>query len=202
MGASADLLGDIDLSLGLEAAKLRVARVGEAAIDSGSLSLKVTKTGADLSLDRLSVAGLGGAAVEARGASGPQGRWLTLQLDAKKLRDFAALIGRVAPGRLSRILVQRADALSPAKATLEARATGPGVVGGFALDSVKAQGSAGQSQFTLKAERSGEPAAGVAADLHARRAGGRGVVAASRTNAAVRIERTSADRGFGERGMG
>jgi len=162
LGASADFLGDVDLSLALDAAKLRVARVGEAAIDSGSLSLKVTKTGADLSLDRLSVAGLGGATVEVRGASGPQGRWLTLQLNAEKLRDFAALIGRVAPGRLSRLLVQRADMLSPAKATLEARATGPGAVGGFALDSVKAQGSAGQSQFTLKAERSGEAAAGVA----------------------------------------
>ena len=54
LGASADFLGDIDLSLALDAAKLRVARVGEAAVDSGSLSLKVTKTGADLSLDRLS----------------------------------------------------------------------------------------------------------------------------------------------------
>ena len=70
LGASADFLGDVDLSLALDAAKLRVARVGEAAIDSGSLSLKVTKTGADLSLDRLSVAGLGGATVEARGARG------------------------------------------------------------------------------------------------------------------------------------
>ena len=164
LSASADFLGDIDLSLALDATKLRVARVGGAAIDSGSLSLKVTKTGADLSLDRLSVAGLGGAAVEVRGASGPRGRWLTAQLDAKKLRDFAALIGRVAPGRLSRLLVERADALSPAKATLEARATDPsGPGGGLALDSVKAQGSAGQSQFTLKAERSGDAAGGVAA---------------------------------------
>jgi hypothetical protein len=161
--ASADLLGDIDLSLALDAAKLRVARLGEAALDSGSLSLKATKIGADLSLDRLSVAGLGGAAVEVRGASGPKGRWLTLQLDAEKLRDFAALIARVAPGRLSRLLVQRADALSPAKASLEARAAVPDAAGGFALDSVKAQGSAGQSQFTFKAERSGEATAGVAA---------------------------------------
>jgi uncharacterized protein involved in outer membrane biogenesis len=160
LSASADLLGDIDLSLALEAAKLRVARVGEAALDSGSLSLKVTKTGADLSLDRLSVAGLGGAAVEAHGASGPQGRWLTVRLNAEKLRDFAALIARVAPGRLSRLLVQRADALSPAKATLEARATGSV---GFALDSVKAQGSAGQSQFAFSAERSGEAGADIAA---------------------------------------
>ncbi len=163
LSASADFLGDVDLSLALDAAKLRVARVGEAAIDSGSLSLKMTKTGADFSLDRLSVAGLGGAAVEVRGASGPQGQWLTLQLHAEKLRDFAALVGRVAPGRLSRFLFQRADALSPAKATLEARATGAGGVGSFALDSVKAQGSAGQSQFTFKVERSNGAATGMVA---------------------------------------
>ena len=163
LSASAGLFGDIDLSLALEAAKLRVARVGEAALDSGSLSLKVTKTGADLTLDRLSLAGLGGAAVEVHGASGPQGRWLTLKLDAEKLHDFAALIARVAPGRLSRLLVQRADALSPAKATLEARATGAGAAGVVALDSVKAQGSAGESQFTFSAERSGDAAGGVAA---------------------------------------
>ncbi len=161
--ASAELLGDIDLSLALDAAKLRVARIGEAAIDSGSLSLKMTKTGPNLSLDRLSVAGLGGAAIEVRGAAGPQGRWLTLKLDAEKLHDFAALIARVAPGRLSRLLVQRADALSPAKANLEARATGPGDVGGLALDSVVAQGSAGQSQFTFKAERSDDAGGVVAA---------------------------------------
>jgi hypothetical protein len=162
--ASADLLGDIDLSLALEAAKLRVARVGEAALESGSLSLKATKTGADVSLDRLSIAGLGGAAVEAHGASGPKGRSLTLRLDANKLRDFAALAARVAPGRLSRALVQRADALSPAKATLEARAAAPGD-GAFAFDSMEAQGSAGQSQFSFKVQRSGAAAAGVAATL-------------------------------------
>ncbi|MFZ1963515.1 MAG: hypothetical protein WAU78_08625, partial [Roseiarcus sp.] len=161
--ASADLLGDIDLSLALDAAKLRVARVGEAVLESGSLSLKATKIGADLSLDRLSVAGVGGAAVEVRGALGPKGRWLTLQLDADKLRDFATLIARIAPGRLSRSLVQRADALSPAKATLEAQAAAPGAVGGLAFDSIKAQGSAGQSQFTFKAERSAEAAGGVVA---------------------------------------
>ncbi len=163
LSASVDFLGDIDLSLALDATTLRVARVGEATVDGGSLSLKLTKTGNDLSLDHLTIAGLGGAAVELHGASGPQGRWLTLQLNAEKLRDFAALVARVAPGELSRALVQRADALSPAKATFEARSSSPGAIGGLALDSIKAQGSAGQSQFTLKVERSGAAAGGIAA---------------------------------------
>lgn len=165
LSASADLVGDIDLSVALEAAKLRVARVGEAAIDSGSLSLKVTKSGSEFSLDRFSVAGLGGAAIEARGASGSQGRWLSVQLNTDKLRDFAAMIGRVAPGPLSRSLMQRAGALSPAKATFEARGAGARPNGGGVFDSVRAQGSAGQTQFAFKAERSPETGGGVAATL-------------------------------------
>ena len=156
--ASADLIGDVDLKLALEAAKLRVARVGEASVEGGSLSLKMTKTADVLSLDRLSVAGLGGATVEARGAAGPQGRWLTVRLDADKLRDFAALAARVAPGRVARFFLDRADGLSPAKMTLEARASGPGAIGDVALDAARADGVAGQTHFTLTAQRArGEP---------------------------------------------
>ncbi len=155
--ASADLIGDVDLSLALEAAKLKVARIGEASVEGGSLSLKLTKTADELSLDRLSVAGLGGATVEARGAAGPRGRWLTVRLDADKLRDFAALAARVAPGRVARFFVDRADGLSPAKMTFEARASGPGAIGGVALDAVRAEGAAGQTHFTLTAQRAREP---------------------------------------------
>ncbi|MBV8474108.1 MAG: hypothetical protein JO234_11885, partial [Hyphomicrobiales bacterium] len=160
--AGSALLGDVDLSLALEAKKLRVARVGEAAIEGGSLSLKLTKTGDDVSLDRLSVAGLGDAAVEAHGAWGAQERWLSLQLKADRLREFAAMVGRVAPSQLSRLLMQRADVLSPTQATLEAR--GGGADGGL-VDTVKAQGSAGASQFTLKVNRAMDQAGGVVADV-------------------------------------
>ena len=152
LNASSALIGDVDLSLALEAAKLRVARVGDATIDGGSLTLKMTKTGDYISLDRFSVADLGGAAVEARGATGIQGRWLSVQLKADRLREFAAMVGRVAPGRLSRLLIQRADALSPAKATFEARAAGI-EADGAPVDSLRAEGSAGLTQFKLKAAR-------------------------------------------------
>lgn len=164
LAASAAVLGDIDLSLSLEASKLRVARVGEATIEGGSLSLKMRKTGDDLALDRFSVVDLGGAALEASGASGSQGRWLNVQLKADRLREFAAMIGRIAPGRLSRLLIQRADALSPARATFEARATGRQADGGL-LDSLKAEGSAGPTQFTLKAERQPGGSGGIVAAL-------------------------------------
>ena len=70
----ADWLADTDLSLSLAASKLRIARVGEATLDSGSLVLKATKTGAAVSLDRLSLADLGGANIEAQGETLATGR--------------------------------------------------------------------------------------------------------------------------------
>ena len=70
--ASANLIGDLDLSLSLRAGSLHIARVGEAQIDSGSLALNVTKTGPNVALKRLSVAGLDGASFDIEGAIGPE----------------------------------------------------------------------------------------------------------------------------------
>jgi hypothetical protein len=165
LGAGADWLDDFDLSLDLEATKLRIARVGQAAVDSGSLVLKATKTGATFSLDRLSVENLGGASIEAQGETAPTGRWATVRLDAAHLRDFAALVARVAPGRYSRMLVDRADALSPAKATLQARRAGPPLEGPFPLDFLTAQGEAGEARFSIKLSNAPAPVGAIAADL-------------------------------------
>jgi hypothetical protein len=155
LNAGAGLLADADLSLSLDAAKLRVGRPGDEAIDGGSLALKLVKTGAELNLEKFSLAGLGGASVEASGVMGPKARRVSLIVDAEKLGDFAALFARVAPGDPSRWLVARADALSPTKATLEAWSVDLSVPG---LDSIKAQGSAGATQFTFAAKRSGDAA--------------------------------------------
>ena len=165
LAASADWLDDFDLSLDLEATKLRIARVGESAVESGSLVLQATKTGATFSLDRLSVDNLGGATIEARGETAPTGRWATVRLDAAHLGDFAALVARVAPGSYSRMLVDRADALSPAKATLEARRDGAALEGPFPLDFLKAEGEAGQARFSLKLSNAPAPVGAIAADL-------------------------------------
>ena len=163
--ASADWLHDFDLSLDLEATKLRIARVGQAAVDSGSLVLKATKTGATFSLNQLSVENLGGATIEAQGEMAPTGRWATVRLDAAHLRDFAALVARVAPGRYSRMFVDRADALSPAKATLQARRAGPPLEGPFPLDFLTAEGEAGEARFSLKLSNAPAPVGAIAADL-------------------------------------
>ena len=70
--AAGKSIGDLDLSLSLRAGSLHIARVGEAQIDSGSLALNVAKTGPNVALKRLSVAGLDGASFEVEGATSPQ----------------------------------------------------------------------------------------------------------------------------------
>ena len=45
LSAEAKIISDLDLSLSLKAGSLHIARVGEAEIDSGSMSLKATKRG-------------------------------------------------------------------------------------------------------------------------------------------------------------
>ena len=70
--AAGNLIGDLDLSLSLRAGSLHIARVGETQIDSGSLALSVTKTGPNVALKRLSVAGLDGASFDIEGAIGPE----------------------------------------------------------------------------------------------------------------------------------
>jgi uncharacterized protein involved in outer membrane biogenesis len=155
LDAGAGLLADADLSLALTAAKLKLGRPGDEEIDSGSLALKLAKTGAELNLEKFSLSGLGGASVEASGVMGPKERSVKLSVDEEKLADLAALVTRVVPGEPSRWFAARADALSPTKATLEAWSADPSIPG---LDSIKAQGSAGQTQFTFSAKRSGETA--------------------------------------------
>ena len=155
LNASAGLIADADLSLALEATKLRVGRLGDAGFEGGSLALKLNKTGDELSLEKLSLSGLGGASVEASASLGPKGRSVQVTLDAEKLDDVATLVGRVAPGVASRWLAARAQALSPAKATLRAWSADPNAP---ELDSIKAEGVAGGAQFNFAATRSGDAA--------------------------------------------
>ena len=66
--AAGNLIGDLDLSLSLRAGSLHIARVGEAQIDSGSLAVNLAKSGPNITLKRLSVAGLDGASFDVEGA--------------------------------------------------------------------------------------------------------------------------------------
>ncbi len=152
--ASGALIGDLDLSLSLRAKTLHVSRVNDTEINSGSLALKVTKNGPNITLDRLSIADLGGANLDAQGAIGQDGVAATGHLHADRLRDFAVLVARIAPGEWSRALTERAALLSPTALAFEARG-GSGAVGAASLSSFKASGSVGQTQATVSVEPSG-----------------------------------------------
>jgi uncharacterized protein involved in outer membrane biogenesis len=147
--ASGNLIGDLDLSLSLRAGSLHIARVGETQIDSGSLALNVTKTGPNVTLKRLSVAGLDGASFDIEGAIGPDSTAATGHLRADRLHDFAALVSRVAPSDWSRMLVERAAELSPAALTFGAHGGAADANGVPAIESLRANGSAGETQFSV-----------------------------------------------------
>ena len=115
--ASEDWLGALDLVLALDATKLHIAQVGLAAVEGGSLSLEASKSGDKFSLDKLSLSDLGGATVMAEGQATAERESLRINLKADHLKSFAELVARVAPGRYSRMFLERAEALSPAKAT-------------------------------------------------------------------------------------
>ncbi|HSV00203.1 MAG TPA: AsmA family protein [Roseiarcus sp.] len=146
---AANLIGDLDLSLSLRAGSLHIARVGEAQIDSGSLAVNVTKAGPEVTLKRLSVAGLDGASFDVEGAIGPDSTAATGHLRADRLHDFAALVSRVAPGDWSRMLVERAAELSPAALTFGAHGGAADANGIPAVDSLRANGSAGETRFKV-----------------------------------------------------
>ena len=147
--AAGNLIGDLDLSLSLRAGSLHIARVGEAQIDSGSLALNVAKSGPNVTLKRLSVAGLDGASFDVEGAIGPDSTAATGRLRADRLHDFAVLVSRVAPSDWSRMLVARAGELSPAALTFGAHGGAADASGVPAIDSLRANGSAGETQFSV-----------------------------------------------------
>ena len=147
--AAGNLIGDLDLSLSLRAGSLHIARVGEAQIDSGSLTVNVAKSGPNVTLKRLSVAGLDGASFEVEGAIGPDSTAATGHLRADRLHDFAMLVSRVAPSDWSRMLVARAGELSPAALTFGAHGGASDVGAVPAVDSLRANGSAGETQFSV-----------------------------------------------------
>ncbi len=149
--AARSLVGGDDLSLSLSAKALSVAHVGDAGIDGASLVLKLSKTGPKLALDRLAVAGLGGASVEATGAYGPDGGTASGRLSADKLRDFAALVSRLAPRPWSRAFIQRAPLLSPASIAFDARGVAL-ATGAAAFSSVNASGTIARTTASLSVQ--------------------------------------------------
>ena len=157
-------LGASDLDFRLTADALRVARVGLASVSGGSLVVRATKQGGKFTLEKLSLAHLGGASIEAEGEASASGRWARARVDAARLDDFAALLARAAPGPLTSWLLQRAGDLGAAKVNFEARRDGPPLDGPFPLDFLKAEGTAAGARFGLTLSRAPAPVDAIAAD--------------------------------------
>ena len=148
LSGASGLLADTDLSVALSARAVRVARVGQGMIDAGRISLKGGRTGSDWSLERLSIAGLGGASVSATGNwSGSAGK-LETTVDAARLVDLAELVRRIAPGALADAFVARAVALSPAKLALTAELSSAGA--GVSAARLGLEGQAGMTKISLQ----------------------------------------------------
>ena len=160
--AGLDWLGDADLDFSLKADALRVARVGLAAVQGGSLDVKARKDGAKFTLERLTIGDLGGATISAEGETSPAGRWARVKLDAGRLGDFAGLVARAAPNAATSWLLRHADDLGAAKATFEARRDGAAFASGFPLDFLKADGQVGGSRFALTLSRAPAPVDAIA----------------------------------------
>ncbi len=155
INASGDFAG-VDLSLALDAHAIRIARVGASEVAGGSLALKLTKQGDEVQLQRLSLADLGGASVEAAGTADAKGRRLEAKINAARLSDFAALLRRVAPGWASEILVDRAGLLSPANLTLTVQSSPSTTAAGAFAESLAVQGAAGSTRVNAKFDRAAE----------------------------------------------
>jgi uncharacterized protein involved in outer membrane biogenesis len=161
IGASGDFVRDVDLSITLDARAIRIARLGEGEVAGGSFGLQLTKQADDIRLDRFSIADLGGASVEASGAADARGRRLTAKIDAERLRDFALLVRRVAPGRFSDTLIERAGALSPAKLAFSASGKSGDI--GALPDQFTVEGAAGVTHVSAKLDRAAGDAGGFSA---------------------------------------
>ncbi len=112
-GAAATLSG-LDLALTLSARAVRLARTDLGTVEAGHITLQLSKAGPVVTLDRLSLADLGGATAELAGRSDGRMAHAAGRFDVRKLADLAALIDRIAPGPVTDALAARADVLSPA----------------------------------------------------------------------------------------
>ncbi len=162
LDAARSLAEGYDVALALDAKALSVAHVGEAGIEGASLVLRMARTGPRLTIDRVDLAGLGGASLTATGALGPDGASASGRLEAAKLEDFAKLAERLAPGVVAHALVERASLLSPASLAFEATGR-PAASGADLMQSAKATGTLAGTKASLAFERAAAGDQGTAA---------------------------------------
>jgi hypothetical protein len=137
----------IDASLAFDARAVKVNRVGQGMIDAGHIGIKLTSNGDMANLERFEIAGLGGADLSLTGSRDRRGGKLDLRLKAARLGDLAELLTRVAPGRATSLLAERAAALSPAQINIHIEgAVAP--AGDWRLTALAVNGTAGATKIS------------------------------------------------------
>ncbi|TAL77959.1 MAG: AsmA family protein [Beijerinckiaceae bacterium] len=152
-----------DLSLRFDA---QAAKIGsEGGLETGHIHLKLEKTGRHARLDQFTVTGLGGADIALHGNWDGQSGDMAGTVDSKKLEAAAALLHRLAPGRVTDMILARAAELSPihAKFTAQGRMGPQNTIVLSGLDMTGTTGGTKiAAKLSSKAPASGE---GAPADL-------------------------------------
>ena len=152
-------LRDVDLELRLGATGVRFERPGEPALEAGRVRLDLAKAGDDVHLRDLTVEGLGGASLSARGDADAAHAALEGRLEATRLDAVGTLAARLAPGPLADALVARARALSPVRLAWAAKASRP-ATGSPRLTELTVDGSAAATRVSGHMAPDGEATRG------------------------------------------
>jgi hypothetical protein len=140
---------NLDMSVSLDAKAVKLGGLAATPVDAGRIRAKFVRDATETRLERLSIADLGGANIEASGRWREGTAQLEGRLDAAQLRDLSNLVARLAPGRAAGLLQSRATALSPAHLTLRGESE-PGRPSLFGLNVLTIDGSLGSTRTSLR----------------------------------------------------
>ncbi len=139
----------VDLALRLDARAVRLSATQAGEIDTGRIALKFDRAGSDSELENLTVSGIDGADLTARGHWDGHAGDVAVKLDAERLEGLAGMLRRFAPGSTLDFLTDRAAVFSPAHLDLGATVKMSGDT--FAFQALNLTGSAGETAISGKA---------------------------------------------------
>jgi uncharacterized protein involved in outer membrane biogenesis len=147
---AAHLVEATDLAIRFDAHAVKLGGLRKGTVDTGEIRLKLTKTGANTNLEELSLNGVGGANVNAKGQWNGQSGGLDAKLNAPRLADLTAFLQRVVPSAALDMVAERATALSPMQLDLHAEAgsAAPSSAPAPALTALTLTGAAGATHIS------------------------------------------------------
>ncbi len=157
LSGSAKGAANLDMSLALDAKAVKIGGLAATPVDAGRIRTKLVRGAAETRLERLSVAGLGGANIEASGIWRDGGGKIDAKLDATQLRDLADLMARVAPGPAAAFVQSRVGALSPAHLRIQGESD-PGRPSLFGINLLSIEGNLAATRGSMRiAEAQDDP---------------------------------------------